>query len=80
MSVQIKATELNTKPKASKCNIPLVSTLKNGYPKNSRRLPARTIMMPAIAQYLGVVLFLKNTPPNIITTPQSALKIIAFII
>jgi hypothetical protein len=37
-------------------------------------------MIPAIAQYFGVVLFLKNTPPNIMITPQSADKIIAFII
>jgi hypothetical protein len=80
ISVEIKAMELKIKPNASKCNIPFVSTLKKGYPKNSRRFAASIIIMPAIAQYFGVVLFLKNTPPNIITTPQSALKIIAFII
>jgi hypothetical protein len=34
---------------------------------------------PAIAQYFGVEVFLKKTPPNIITTPHIADKIIALI-
>jgi hypothetical protein len=37
------------------------------------------MMIPATAQYFGVALFLKKTPPNIIITPQSAVNIIAFI-
>ena len=36
-------------------------------------------MTPAIAQYIGVLLLLKKTPPNIIMIPQTAVNIIAFI-
>jgi hypothetical protein len=53
--------------------------LKSCLPENSNRLAIRIITRPAIAQYFGVDIFLKNTPPNIITTPQTAVNIIAFI-
>jgi hypothetical protein len=33
---------------------------------------------PAMAQYLGVLFCLKKAPPNIITIPQTAVSIIAF--
>ena len=35
---------------------------------------------PTMAQYFGVLFCLKKTPPNIITMPQTAVIIIAFII
>ncbi len=39
----------------------------------------KIIIKPAIAQYFGTEVFLKKTPPNIITTPQIADNIIALI-
>lgn len=78
-SVQKKVMVLNCKPKLSKCNMPFVSILKNDMPTNSKIFAVNKMMIPATAQYFGIEIFLKKTPPNIIITPQIADIIIAFI-
>src|SRR6185503_17236366 len=78
--VQRNEILLNSSPNLSNCNMPLVSMAKIWWPKNSQTFAANKIIIPAIAQYFGVEDFLNKIPPNIITIPQSADIIIAFII
>jgi len=47
---------------------------------SSKQLAANTRMIPATAQYNGVFLLLKKTPPNIMMIPQTAVIIIAFML
>jgi hypothetical protein len=78
--VQANAIVLNNKPNLSNFNIDPTSTLNIEYPKNSATLATSTTKIPAVAQYLGTDEFLNSTPPNIITTPHIAVRIIAFIL
>jgi hypothetical protein len=58
----------------------LLSIAKKASPDvSSRQFEIIMITKPAIAQYLGVDLLLKNTPPNIMIIPQIAVNKIAFI-
>jgi len=77
IKVQKRITVLKCNPNLSNRSMSLVSILNSFQPRNSRIFTARIITSPAIAQYFGTDAFLKKTPPNIITTPQTADKIIA---
>ena len=79
-NVQDKATVINVRLKLLNDSIYFTSTAKNDSPLlSSRQLAIIAITSPAMAQYFGVDLLLKNTPPNINIIPQIAVNIIAFI-
>ena len=78
--VQDSAIVIKVKLKLLKCSMSFKSMLKKDSSVfNSMQLANKIKARPTIAQYLGVVFDLKNTPPNIITIPQIAVNIIAFI-
>ena len=81
MSVHPKATVIKVRLKLLLCNISFTSMAKNGMPDlNSHILAPNAKTSPAIAMYLGVLLFFIKAPPNIIITPQTDVNIIAFIL
>ena len=81
MSVDPSATARKDKLKLFVITISITLISKNERPVlSSIALAINMISMPTIAMYLGTVLLLRKAPANIITIPQMAENIIAFII
>ena len=81
IAVHIRAMAIKVRLKLSVRSISCVSILKSNIPLfNSTALAIKTSAIPSNAKYLGTVLLLIKTAVNIITMPQIADNIIAFII
>ena len=79
--VQTNATVIKIRLKLLNTSMFFMSIIKKECCfNNSMQLAIIASSRPPIAQYFGVLLCLKKTPPNIITIPQTAVIIIAFII
>ena len=74
------AMELNSSPKLVKDNMFLVLIWKNCIPYNSSVFAISNSINPMIAVVLIAVLAFDTRPAYIITTPQTAENIIAFIV
>jgi hypothetical protein len=78
-NVHPKATVLYRRPKLLKASIPWVSILNIWYPCSSATFKINNRNIPRMARFLTTPVLEKRIPLNIINTPQTAEKMIAFI-